>query len=52
MFINATYIMITPRLKGRDICIWELSDISLMGNIIYTYTLQLITDEDYYWEKN
>lgn len=44
--------MITPRLKEGDICIWKLSDISLMGYIIYTCTLQLIKDEDYYWEKN
>lgn len=52
MFINTVYIVITPRLKERDICIWRLSDISLMGNIIYTCTIQLITDEDYYREKN
>lgn len=52
MFINTLYIVITPRLKERDICIWRLSDISLMGNIIYTCTIQLITDEDYYREKN
>lgn len=44
--------MITPRLKEGDICIWKLSDTSLMAYIIYIYTLQLIKDEDYYWEKN